>query len=168
MSISLDYWEEECSKVVIKQKNQTSTICNLLQDAIVIVHSVSHAWLFVNHELQHTRLPCPSLSPGICSNSYPLSWWYCLTILSSATPFSFCHQSFPIPGSFPMSQLFNQVAKALELQLQHQSFLWKMLVGFENMMWCLQRDLVQEFYLPCSLRWSNTIHVPSEVRETFG
>ena len=39
------------------------------------------------HGLQHTRLLCPPLSPGVCSNSYPLSQWCYLTISSSATPF---------------------------------------------------------------------------------
>ena len=58
------------------------------------------------HGLQHTRLPCPSLSPGICSNSCPLSRWCHTTILSSVTPFSPCPQSFPTSRSFPMSQLF--------------------------------------------------------------
>ena len=61
------------------------------------------------HEMQHTRLPCPSLSPGICSNSCPLSQWCHPTISSSGTPtppFSSCPQSFPALGSFPMSQLF--------------------------------------------------------------
>ena len=58
------------------------------------------------HGLQHDRLPCPSLSPGVCSNSCPLSWWCYLTISSSATLFSFCLQSFPASGSFTMSQLF--------------------------------------------------------------
>ena len=47
------------------------------------------------------RLFCPLLSPRICSNSYPLSGWCYLTISSSATPFSFCLQSFPASGSFP-------------------------------------------------------------------
>ena len=46
-------------------------------------------------ELQHIRLPCPSLSPGVCSNSYPLSQWCYLTISSFAAPFS-CPQSFPV------------------------------------------------------------------------
>ena len=55
--------------------------------------------------LQDARLPCPSLSPGVCSNSYPLSWWCHPTISSSVAPFS-CLQFFPESGSFPMSQLF--------------------------------------------------------------
>ena len=58
------------------------------------------------HGLQHTRLPCPSLSPGICSNSRPLSQWCHPAISSSVTPFSSCPQSFPTSGSFPMSWLF--------------------------------------------------------------
>ena len=57
------------------------------------------------HGLQHTRLPCPSPSPGACSNSFPLSWWCHWTIASSVGPFS-CFQSFPALGSSPMSQLF--------------------------------------------------------------
>ena len=56
--------------------------------------------------LQHTRLPCPSLSPRICSNSCPLCWWCYSTIPSSVAPFSYCPQSFPASRSFPRSQLF--------------------------------------------------------------
>ena len=59
-----------------------------------------------SHGLQHARLPCPSLPPGVCSNSCPLSRWYHPTIWASVTPFSFCPQPFPASGSFPMSQLF--------------------------------------------------------------
>ena len=54
--------------------------------------------------LQHTRLPCPSLSPWVCpslSPSGPLSWGCHLTISSSVTPFSSFPQSFPASGSFP-------------------------------------------------------------------
>ena len=58
------------------------------------------------HGLQHARLPCPTLSPGACSNSCPSSRWCYLTISSSAGPF-FCLQSFPASGSFPKSWLFS-------------------------------------------------------------
>ena len=57
------------------------------------------------HGLQHTRLPCLSPTPGVYSNSCPLSWWYHPTISFSAIPFSSCFQYFPASGSFPMSQL---------------------------------------------------------------
>ena len=58
------------------------------------------------HGLQQVSLPCPSLSPRVCSNSCPLCWWCHPTILSSVTLFSSCLQSFPASGSFPMSWLF--------------------------------------------------------------
>ena len=57
------------------------------------------------HGLQHTRLPCPSPTPRVNSNSCPSCRWCCPTISSSAVPFS-QPQSFPASGSFPMSQLF--------------------------------------------------------------
>ena len=56
--------------------------------------------------LQHARPPCPSPTPGVESNSCPLSWWRHPTISSSVVPFSSCLLSFPASGSFPMSQLF--------------------------------------------------------------
>ena len=52
------------------------------------------------------RLLCPSLSPRVWSNSCPLVQWCHITISSSVTPFSSCHQTLPVSGSFPMSQLF--------------------------------------------------------------
>ena len=58
------------------------------------------------HGLQHARPPCPSLTPGVYSNSCPLSWWCHPTISSSVIPFSSHLQSFPALGSFPMSQFF--------------------------------------------------------------
>ena len=58
------------------------------------------------HGLQHTRLPCPSQYPWICSSSHPLSWWCHPTTSSSVTHFSSCPQSFSASGSFPMSRLF--------------------------------------------------------------
>ena len=58
------------------------------------------------HGLQNSRPPCPSPSPGPCSNSCPLSWWCHSTILSSVVAFSSCLQSFPASGSFPKSWLF--------------------------------------------------------------
>ena len=67
----------------------------------VVVQSLSHVPPTLQpHGLQHSRLPCPSLSPGTCSNSCPLSWWCRPTIPSSLTPFSSCPQSFPASGSF--------------------------------------------------------------------
>ena len=58
------------------------------------------------HGLQHARPPCPSPTPGVYSNSCPLSWWCHSTISSSGIPFSSWLQSFPASGSFLMSQFF--------------------------------------------------------------
>ena len=58
------------------------------------------------HGLQHIRLPCPSPTPRAYSNSCALSQWCHPTISSSVVPFSSCLQSFPAPGSFPVSQFF--------------------------------------------------------------
>ena len=58
------------------------------------------------HGLQHTRLPCPSPTPRVCSNSIPLSQWCHPTISSSIVPFSSCLQSFPASGYIQMSQFF--------------------------------------------------------------
>ena len=74
---------------------------------VVAVQLLSHVQHFATPwTARHTRLPCPSLSPWVCSNSCPLSWWCYPTISSSVDPFSPCPQSFPESGSFPMSQLF--------------------------------------------------------------
>ena len=58
------------------------------------------------HGLQHTRLPCLSPNPRACSSSCPSSQWYHPAISSSVVPFSSHLQSFPVSGSFPMSQFF--------------------------------------------------------------
>ena len=84
-------------------------------------HSVMSDFL-QPHGLQHARLPCPASTPRACSSSCLSSLWCHPT--SSAVAFSFCPQSFPASGSFPMSRFFHQVAKVLELKLQHQSFQW--------------------------------------------
>ena len=58
------------------------------------------------HGLQHTRLLCPSWTPGVYSNPCPLSWWWHPTISSSVISFSSCLQSVPASRSFQMSQFF--------------------------------------------------------------
>ena len=64
------------------------------------------------HGLQHTRLPCPSSTPGAYSNSCPLHRWCHPTISSSVIPFS-CLQSFPASGSLPMSQFFKSGGQSI-------------------------------------------------------
>ena len=65
------------------------------------------------HELQHTRSPCPSPTPGVHPNPGPLSQWCHPNISSSVVPFSSCPQSFPVSGSFPMSRLFTSGGQSI-------------------------------------------------------
>ena len=65
--------------------------------------------------LQHTRIPCPSPTPGACSNSCPSSRWCHPTISSSVDPFSSCLQSFPASGSFLTSQFFASGGQSIEV-----------------------------------------------------
>ena len=76
------------------------------------------------HESQHTRPPCPSPTPGVHSNSYPLSQWCHPTISPSVVPFSSCFNLSQHQGLFKWVSSSHQVAKVLEFQLQHQSFQW--------------------------------------------
>ena len=77
------------------------------------VQLLNCVWLFATHGLQHTRLPCPSLSPGVYSSSCPLSKWCHPIISSSVIPFSSCPQSFPAWGSFPMNWLLTSGGQSI-------------------------------------------------------
>ena len=83
------------------------------------------------HGVHWARLPCPSLSPRVCSNSCSLSSWCHLTISSCDAPFSPCPQSFLASGSFPVSQLFasgsqsiGASASVLPMNIQGWFSLW--------------------------------------------
>ena len=79
----------------------------------VVAQSLSHVDSLWPHGLQHARLPRPSLSPRVCSDSCPLSRWCRPTISSSVIPFSSCPQPFPASGSYPMSQLFTSGGQSI-------------------------------------------------------
>ena len=90
---------------------------NIVSQLLLFSHSVMSDSLRP-HGLLHTRLPCPTLSPRACSNSCSSGWWYHPTISSSVAPspsaFSLSHHESVLPS--------HQVAKVLELQIQHHSF----------------------------------------------
>ena len=100
-------------RITLKKKNKVR-LTNWFQyyKAIVIKRTLllfSHP--VVSHSLwprglQHARPPCPWTSPEVCPSSYPLYWWCHPAISSSNALFSFCPQSFPASGTFPMSQRF--------------------------------------------------------------
>jgi len=79
----------------------------------IVFQLLSCVLLFPPHGLQHIRLPCPSPSPRVCWNSCPLSQWCSLTILSITILFSFCLQSFPVAGFFPINQIFSSGGQSI-------------------------------------------------------
>ena len=82
---------------------------------LLFSHSVMSVSLWPRG-LQHARLPCPSVSSGVCSNSCPLSQCH-PTISSSGIPFSSCLQSFPASGSFLWNSSLHQVAKEFSFSI---------------------------------------------------
>ena len=102
------------------------------------------------HGLQHTRLPCPSLWPGIWSNSCPFCLWCYPTISSSVAPFSSCPHSYLASGSFPMSWLFESSgqsigASASVLPANIQGFYPLRLTGLISL---LSKGLSRVFFSP--------------------
>ena len=90
-TIQQNYSHKNCILLVPKKTHQFSSV---VSDSLR------------PHESQHARPPCPSPTPGVNSDSRPSSQWCHPAISSSVVPFSFCPQSLPASGSFPMSQLF--------------------------------------------------------------
>ena len=78
---------------------------NIISNSVQFSHSVMSDSLRP-HESQYARPPCPSPTPGVYSNSFPLRRWCHPAISSSVIPFSSCPQSLSASGSLPMSQLF--------------------------------------------------------------
>ena len=79
------------------------------------------------HRLKHARVPCPSPTPRVYSNSCPSSRWCHPTISSSVIPFS-CPQSFPASGSFPMSQVFPSGGQSIGVS----AFAWILPVNIQD------------------------------------
>ena len=101
------------------------------------------------HGLQHARLPCPSLSPGICSNSCPLRARCHLIISSSVARFSSCPQSFPASGSFPINRFFASGGQGLELQFQSFQRVFRVDFLQEWLVWsCSLRDSQESSLAP--------------------
>ena len=121
------------------------------------------------HGLQHARLPCPSLSPGVCSNACLLSW--CPpTISSSVALFSSCPQSLPASGSFPMNWLFVSGGQSIRTSASASVLLMNIqnlfLLGLTGLISLLSQGLSRVFFSTAGQKhqffgaqlslWSNT------------
>ena len=113
------------------------------------------------HELQHARLSCPSLSPRICSNSFPLSQW-CYPIISSSVASFSCPQSFPASRSFLVSWLFASGgqsigASASVLPMNIQGWFPRISVGLTGLISLqsegLSKSLLQHHSWKASILW---------------
>ena len=91
---------------VLFQHEGSSVFITAFKLLAVACDLVPYCWIAQLCLILFTRLPCPSLSPRVCSNSCSLSWWCHPTISSSVPSFFSCPQSFPTSESFPMSQLW--------------------------------------------------------------
>ena len=114
------------------------------------------------HGLQHIRLPCPSLSPGVCLNSCPLRWWCHPTISTSVATFSSCLQSFTASGSFPVSWLFTSsgqsigaTASVLVLLMSIQGWFPYGLTGLISLQSKGLSSLLRHHSLKASILWSS-------------
>ena len=115
----------------------------LMFSSVQFSHSVVSDSLWT-HESQHARPPCPSPTPGVHSDSRPLSQWCHPAISFSVVPFSFCPQSLPASESFPMSQLFGWGGQSTGVSAL-ASFLPKKSQGWSPSAWRLVGS-------PCSPR----------------
>ena len=98
---------------------------------VVFIQSLSP----LSTDCSMASFPCPSLSPEVCSNSGQLSQWCYLIISSSVTPFSFCLQSFPASGSFPMSQLFPSGGQCIGASVSASVFPMNVFVQSLSLVW---------------------------------
>ena len=97
-----------CIKWPLSKDLQCHTSCNNQFSSVHFSHSVVSDCLRP-HELQHTRPPCPSPTPGVHPNSCASSQWCHPTISSSAS----CPQPFSSSGSFPMSWFFTSGGQSI-------------------------------------------------------
>ena len=147
-----------------KKKTDNNNKTNILQFS-----SVTQSGSLQSHGLQHTRLPCPSPTPGAYSNSCPSSQWCHPTTSSSVVPFSSCLQSFPTSGSLSSESVlriwwpkywsfsfsinpFNEYSGLISFRID-----WFDLLAFQGTLKSLQHHSSKASVLWCSaFLWSNS------------
>ena len=113
-SLFLYCWIFPCMAIPQFPIHQYKYLCIVSNFSVQFSRSVvSDSWR--PHGPQHARPPCSSPTPGVYSNSCPLSQWCHPTISSSVISFSSCPQSFPASGPFQMSQFFTSGGQTTEV-----------------------------------------------------
>ena len=104
------------------------------------------------HGLQHARLLCPSLPPGVCSNSCPLHWWCYLTISSSAAlffAFNICTNIVYLSFSFWLTSLYIIGSRFIHLTRSESNMF---LLWLSNIPFCMHTILLYQFICQWSSR----------------
>ena len=139
-----------------RERERERDCCSYVQFSYLVVSNSLRP-----HGLQHARLPCPSPTPGACSNSCPASWWCRPTVSSSVIPLSSCLKSFPASGSFPMSQFFASGGQSYE------GGNWSTEKGWLNVPWACAPDLSSKVTLAvmkCLGSFRNLLPFPGLLR----
>ena len=140
-SLWFSSWRQDCILVYTAQENKEKT-------------SVQFSYSVVSNSLQlqglkHARLPCPSPTPGDCSNSCPLSRWCHPTISSSVLPFSSPLHSFPASRTFPMSQFFasggQSIGASASASVLPMNFQDWFALGLPGLIFLLSKELSRVF-----------------------
>ena len=104
------------------------------------------------HGLQHSKLPCPSSTPGACSNSCLSSQWCHPTISPSFIPFSYL-QSFPASRSFPMSPFFASGGQSIGVSASVSVFPMNSLTSTQQQK--AKQTENQQLFLDASENWGH-------------
>ena len=129
-SVGVNVSKSKFSTSLHKRFLKESFVFFFLFVVVVVVPSFRVSTSSGPHGLQHARLPCPSLSPGACSNSFSLSQLCHPTISSFVPPSPPVLNLSQHQGLFQWVSSLHQVAKVLELQFQHQFFQWRFRIHF--------------------------------------
>ena len=144
--LSTVFWNEWCLALGQGTVNENCCCCSV---------TTSCQTLCDPHGLHHAKLPCPSLSPGMYSNSCPLSQWCHPTVSSCVSPFSSCLQSFPASESFPMSQPFTSGGQSIGAS----AFFLKMLEWLEvKCLFCKACSFICSPIHPRNICWGFTTY----------
>ena len=128
--------------------------------------------LFATHGLQHGRLSYPSPTPRACSNPCPMPGWCHPTTSSSVH--TFCLQSVPASGYFPVSQFFESggqsigaAASASVLPMNIQSWLTGLISLFKGLARVFSNNPVQKHqFVGAQLSLSLNSHIHTWLLET--
>ena len=162
-------WDKWPWKMAVKGKERDGCLMELLLSSSSSFSVAQSCLTLRPHGLRHAELPCPSPSPGVCSNSCPSSQWCHPTISSSVIPFSSCLQSFLAWGPFPMSWLFTSsgqnigasasVLPVYSALISFRNWIPLGLTGLISLLSKRLSGLLQHHSLKASILWHSALYI---------